>query len=250
MMKFPSAEEIGLGQYAEGQSYGQAAARQPLSTGNTPTYPVPQTTGPGLSTPNADQEFGDRYAEKPLNRIVSRLTHTEATTRSLVDSMDSLSSAAHKTKAAVDESASWAKTAAATTASFSAMAEKIADIAAAIEGIANQTRLLALNAAIEAARAGDAGRGFSVIATEVKVLSAQTADATRAIASRIYDVRRQTSEVVDCVGMMTDKIEEAAVQSQCILELTLAHDNMATTVLEEISRAISGARSPEDPSPE
>ena len=55
------------------------------------------------------------------------------------------------------------------------MAETIAGIASAIEGIAATIHLLALNAAIEAARSGDAGLGFAVIAKEVKLLASQTA---------------------------------------------------------------------------
>jgi len=68
-------------------------------------------------------------------------------------------------------------------------ADQIGRMVGLIESIAAKTNLLALNATIEAARAGDAGRGFVVVASEVKALAAQTASATREIASQVAGVR-------------------------------------------------------------
>ncbi len=73
--------------------------------------------------------------------------------------------------------------------------EQIAKVAQTIEAIAKQTNLLALNATIEAARAGDAGRGFGVVAGEVKALARQTADATQQITETLGHLSQQAGEL-------------------------------------------------------
>jgi len=81
-------------------------------------------------------------------------------------------------------------------AQLSQSAARIGDVIKLITDVAEQTNLLALNATIEAARAGEAGRGFAVVASEVKALAAQTARATDEIAAQIAGMRDATDESV------------------------------------------------------
>jgi methyl-accepting chemotaxis protein len=87
-------------------------------------------------------------------------------------------------------------------------AEKIGTIIQLIQAIASQTNLLALNATIEAARAGDAGKGFAIVASEVKNLATQTAQATEQIASQIATIQSATGQSVTAIAQFGSTVKE------------------------------------------
>jgi methyl-accepting chemotaxis protein len=87
-------------------------------------------------------------------------------------------------------------------------AKRIGDVVKLITAIAEQTNLLALNATIEAARAGEAGRGFAVVASEVKALAGQTAKATEEISAQIAGMQQATVRSVDAIGTIQRTIRE------------------------------------------
>ena len=78
-------------------------------------------------------------------------------------------------------------------------ANRIGEVVGLINTIAEQTNLLALNATIEAARAGEAGKGFAVVASEVKSLATQTAKATEGITAQVAAIQGSTREAVDTI---------------------------------------------------
>jgi PAS domain S-box-containing protein len=91
-------------------------------------------------------------------------------------------------------------------ASLTLVAGEIGSIVGAISDIAEQTNLLALNASIEAARAGDAGRGFSVVAGEVKELANQTSLATNKIREQVEGIQRESQSVTQAIEKISDTI--------------------------------------------
>lgn len=92
--------------------------------------------------------------------------------------------------------------------------EKIANISTEVKSIADQTNLLALNAAIEAARAGDHGRGFSVVADEVRTLAMRTTDATQEIGDLISSVSRQTEGAVAAMDSNREQVMAVAEKAR------------------------------------
>ena len=87
-------------------------------------------------------------------------------------------------------------------------AQKIGEVVELINEIADKTNLLALNATIEAARAGDAGKGFTVVASEVKNLANQTAKATDEIGNQIGGIQGATQEAVAVIQSIADTISQ------------------------------------------
>ncbi|SON54513.1 Methyl-accepting chemotaxis protein 4 [Hartmannibacter diazotrophicus] len=119
-------------------------------------------------------------------------------------------------------------------------ATRIGDVVSLIQAIAEQTNLLALNATIEAARAGEAGKGFAVVASEVKSLANQTGKATEEIAAQIHAIQQSTSEAVSAIREITATMGEVDSSTGAIAHSIIEQGNATSEISENAQRAAAG----------
>ena len=170
------------------------------------------------------------------------------TADTLSTSLGAITERVAETNALIDASVQQAQNSTLQVEGLAATAEKIGGVVRIIRAIAEQTNLLALNATIEAARAGEAGKGFAVVASEVKALATQTAKATEEIAREIASIQAATQGAVDtiqAVAQTVGRVNETArriaaeVQDQTgAMDRILTRMHSAAATTDEVAGSI------------
>jgi methyl-accepting chemotaxis protein len=130
----------------------------------------------------------------------------------------------------------------ATVTDLAQAANRIGEVVSLINTIAEQTNLLALNATIEAARAGEAGRGFAVVASEVKSLANQTAKATEGITSQVAAIQGSTREAVDTIKGIGEIIQQMAEIATSVASAVNQQGAATAEIARNVQQAAAGTR--------
>jgi methyl-accepting chemotaxis protein len=188
-----------------------------------------KTTARGLFRSSEQTSEGVHGVVKASQAASANVENAAAATDQMSASIREISDQINQAASVVRSAVNTTKVAHETFVELTRSAERIGAIVKLIQEIAEQTNLLGLNATIEAARAGAAGRGFGVVASEVKSLAVQTAKATEDIASQIEALQVSAHDAVKAIGSIED----------CMNDIHAYTTGVATSV-EEQSVATSG----------
>ena len=162
------------------------------------------------------------------NEVASNAEQTASAARSSADSCDEGKHIISRNQSSIERLAANVEDAAEIIQELEKNTQDINVILSTIQGIAEQTNLLALNAAIEAARAGEQGRGFAVVADEVRVLSQRTHSSTVEIRSMIETLQRNTQNAVKTMN-----------ENEGLAKMGVEDAHAATKALERITESIT-----------
>jgi methyl-accepting chemotaxis protein len=186
-----------------------------------------KATATALSASSEKTSHRTEGAVSASNEASVNVTTAATAAEELMRSIAEISRQLGHTSEVVGLAAGEAKTTNDQVAGLAKAAQKIGDVVKLIQAIAEQTNLLALNATIEAARAGEAGKGFAVVASEVKSLAVQTAKATKEIDGQISAVQAMTAGAVEAIGRIAARMQEINAHASSVAA-SVGQQNAAT----------------------
>jgi methyl-accepting chemotaxis protein len=183
----------------------QAAVGQIIDTVSSTSTELEAAAHTLTKTAETTQELSTTVAAAS-EEASANVNSVASASEELASSVSEIARQVHESSKIACEAVKQAEKTDARIAELSQAATRIGDVVKLITSVAEQTNLLALNATIEAARAGEAGRGFAVVASEVKALAAQTAKATEEISTQIAGMQTATQESVGAIKEISGTI--------------------------------------------
>jgi methyl-accepting chemotaxis protein len=201
-----------------------------------------EATARTLSTIAAEAGSQSRAASSSSEQTSSNVRSVAGATEELGASIRDISDQAGQANRVVERAATIAKSADQLVGQLASGAARIGDVVKLIRAIAEQTNLLALNATIEAARAGEAGRGFAVVASEVKTLASQTAKATEDIAAQVGAIQGSTAEAVGAIRQISEVMGDISRFTSTIAVSVEEQSASTQEIGRNVHEAATGAR--------
>jgi methyl-accepting chemotaxis protein len=178
-----------------------------------------------------------RIAESRVSAASQNVTASASSVEELAASIGEIAGQAAKSTGIAKNAVSEAQRTAKAMTELGGVATRIGEVIGLIQAIAEQTNLLALNATIEAARAGEAGRGFAVVASEVKSLAGQTAKATAEIAEQVGAIQSAAADAAMAIEQVNAIINDMSAMAATV-SVTMDEQNAAvSTIAEGVHRA-------------
>jgi methyl-accepting chemotaxis protein len=214
----------------------EAAVGNIVNTVSSASTELEATATTLMHTADTTQQLSNSVAEAS-EQASANVQSVASATDEMSQSVNEISRQVQESSRIAGEAVKQAETTDARIGELSKAASRIGDVIKLITAVAEQTNLLALNATIEAARAGEAGRGFAVVASEVKALASQTAKATDEIGAQIASMQSATRDSVAAIkeiGGTINRVSEIATMIAAAVE-----EQGAAT--QEISRNVQQA---------
>ena len=200
-----------------------------------------ETAAKSLSTIATQTTSQASNAANASSEATQNVQAVAAAAEELSASIGEISRQITQTKDVVDKASAATTQTDAKIAGLADAAQKIGEVILLIQGIAEQTNLLALNATIEAARAGEAGKGFAVVASEVKDLATQTAKATEAISAQITSIQAETESSVEAIRGIAETMNEVSSATEAIAAAVEEQGSSTSEISHNVQQAAVGS---------
>ena len=166
----------------------------------------------------ADMETASQNLETSIDHITGNMAHIRDNTREMLSVVKNSSDNMNESIKVVNQSSERITQINEEVQSFQEKIDKIGDIVLIVKKLANQSNLLALNASIEAARAGDAGRGFAIVAEQVRLLSNNTSESAENIAQHVTALKNDIDALATSMNDTTESLAEGNMKVESSLE--------------------------------
>ena len=166
----------------------------------------------------ADMETASQNLEMSIDHITENMAHIRNNTREMLSVVKNSADNMNESIKVVNQSSERITKINEEVQSFQEKIDKIGDIVLIVKKLANQSNLLALNASIEAARAGDAGRGFAIVAEQVRLLSNNTSESAENITEHVTSLKNDIDALATSMNDTTESLADGNTKVESSLE--------------------------------